>query len=98
MMWVKGLMDEFAESLTNSDQLIVTDIYAASEEAIKGVSGRILCNRVRKLTLLRLRTRLVFQEGTPKGLAQRGIVLECPWLMRLGVDQSRFQRRVRNHG
>jgi len=47
---VKGLMNEFAESLASSDQLIITDIYAASEKPIRGVSARILCNRVRKLT------------------------------------------------
>ncbi|MCR4336431.1 MAG: UDP-N-acetylmuramate--L-alanine ligase [Candidatus Omnitrophica bacterium] len=42
------LMKEFAESLLANDILIVTDIYAASEPAIEGVSSKELCDRIVK--------------------------------------------------
>ena len=35
----KALMDEFVTSFNEADFLIVTEIYAASEEKIEGVSG-----------------------------------------------------------
>ena len=45
---VKGLMIEFAESLIQSDHLIVTDIYAASENPIDGITAENLCEKIRE--------------------------------------------------
>ena len=47
---VKGLMEDFARSLVDSDQLIVTDIYAASERPIEGITAEKLCERIRAVT------------------------------------------------
>jgi UDP-N-acetylmuramate--alanine ligase len=43
----RALMEEFITSFNEADVLIVTDIYAASEEKIEGVSGTLLAERVR---------------------------------------------------
>ncbi len=43
----KGLMEEFTTSFNEADVLIMTDIYAASEEPIEGVSGEALAERIR---------------------------------------------------
>ena len=42
----QDLMEEFARSFNNADVLMVTDIYAASEEPIEGVSGSALVEAV----------------------------------------------------
>ena len=42
----QDLMDEFARSFNNADVLMVTDIYAASEDPIEGVSGETLVEAV----------------------------------------------------
>jgi len=47
---VKALINDFAESLTHSDSLIITDIYAASEKPIEGISAEHLCQKVCALT------------------------------------------------
>jgi len=47
---VKGFMDAFADSLTRSDCLIMTDIYPASESPIEGVTAEKLCDQVRAKT------------------------------------------------
>lgn len=44
----KFLMDEFAESLSLADCIILTDIYAASEEPIQGVSSEVLCDKIKE--------------------------------------------------
>src|ERR1041384_3244290 len=44
----QDLMDEFARSFNNADVLMVTDIYAASEDPIEGVSGESLVEAVRR--------------------------------------------------
>jgi UDP-N-acetylmuramate--alanine ligase len=44
----QDLMDEFARSFNNADVLLVTDIYAASEDPIEGVSGEALVEAVRR--------------------------------------------------
>ena len=44
------LMDEFARSLGLSDYPIVTDVYAASEPSIEGVTAKALNERIRFLT------------------------------------------------
>jgi UDP-N-acetylmuramate--alanine ligase len=44
----KFLMDEFAGCFTQADQLIVTDIYAASERPIEGVTTDALIARIRE--------------------------------------------------
>ena len=43
----RALMDEFVTSFNEADLLIVTDIYAASEEKIEGVSGQVLAERIK---------------------------------------------------
>ena len=47
---VKGLLKDFAQSLVHSDQLIVTDIYAASEPPIEGITAEKLCEEVQAIT------------------------------------------------
>ncbi len=44
------LMDEFAKSLGKSDYPIVTDVYAASEPSIDGITAKTLNERIRLLT------------------------------------------------
>jgi UDP-N-acetylmuramate--alanine ligase len=41
------LMDEFASAFNNADVLFVTDIYAASETPIEGVSAEVLTGRIK---------------------------------------------------
>ena len=43
----RALMDEFVTSFNEADLLIVTEIYAASEEKIDGVSGSVLAERIK---------------------------------------------------
>jgi UDP-N-acetylmuramate--alanine ligase len=47
---VQCLMEEMAGSLTNSDYVIVTDIYAASEPPIEGVTAGRLKEHIQRLT------------------------------------------------
>ncbi len=42
----KDLMEDFPAAFMEADQVIVTDIYAASEEPIQGVSGKILAETI----------------------------------------------------
>jgi UDP-N-acetylmuramate--alanine ligase len=42
------LMEEFARSFNNADTLLVTDIYAASEEPIEGINAEALTNAVKR--------------------------------------------------
>jgi UDP-N-acetylmuramate--alanine ligase len=42
------LMEEFARSFNNADTLFVTDIYAASEEPIEGVTAEALTNAIKR--------------------------------------------------
>ncbi|MDP2654031.1 MAG: UDP-N-acetylmuramate--L-alanine ligase [Candidatus Omnitrophota bacterium] len=46
----KFLMDGFVESLQLSDYVIITDIYAASEPPIEGISAETICGRLREKT------------------------------------------------
>lgn len=49
----KFLMEEFAQSFALADYLILTDIYAAGENPIDGVSSQLLCEKIKeKLTLV----------------------------------------------
>src|ERR1051326_7135236 len=41
------LMDEFASAFNNADVLFVTDIYAASENPIDGITAEVLTNRIK---------------------------------------------------
>ena len=43
----KALMEEFVSSFNDADVLIVTEIYAASEDKIEGVSGEVLAENIR---------------------------------------------------
>jgi UDP-N-acetylmuramate--alanine ligase len=42
------LLDEFAKSFDSIDHLIITDIYAASELPIPGVSAQLLCETIKE--------------------------------------------------
>ena len=44
----KLLFDEFVRSLLASDILIITDIYAASEPPLEGISSVALCDRIKQ--------------------------------------------------
>jgi len=44
----KILLDEFSTSFDSVDNLIVTDIYAASEIPLEGVSGKSLCDKIKE--------------------------------------------------
>ena len=44
----KALFDDFLVSFNNADEVIITDIYAASEREIEGVHSRFLCERMRE--------------------------------------------------
>ena len=44
----QDLMDEFARSFNNADVLMLTDIYAASEDPIEGVSAETLVEAVQR--------------------------------------------------
>ena len=41
------LMDEFASAFNNADVLLVSDIYAASENPIEGITAEVLTNRIK---------------------------------------------------
>ncbi len=43
----RALLDEFVTSFTDADVLVLTEIYAASEERIEGISGSLLADRIR---------------------------------------------------
>jgi len=42
----RDLMDEFTTAFDNADSLFVLDIYAASEQAIEGITGKALATRI----------------------------------------------------
>ncbi|MDD5059757.1 MAG: UDP-N-acetylmuramate--L-alanine ligase [Candidatus Omnitrophica bacterium] len=44
----KLLLDDFAKSFSQADYLILTDIYAASESPIEGVSVQVLLNKIKE--------------------------------------------------
>lgn len=44
------LLDQFAVAFKDCDELIITDIYAASEDPIPGVSGEMLAHKIAKTT------------------------------------------------
>ncbi len=44
----KDLFDEFTESFGQADELVLTNIYAASEEPIHGVTGEALADAIRE--------------------------------------------------
>lgn len=48
----KLLMDKFPQSFIKSDYLVVTDIYAAGEEPIEGVSAKNMIDLIRRKTPL----------------------------------------------
>jgi UDP-N-acetylmuramate--alanine ligase len=47
---VQGLEQEFIRSLTGCDYLIITDIYAASESPIEGITAQRLSRKVQEIT------------------------------------------------
>jgi UDP-N-acetylmuramate--alanine ligase len=43
----QALADEFAAAFADADEVIITDVYAASESPISGVSGELLARQIR---------------------------------------------------
>jgi UDP-N-acetylmuramate--alanine ligase len=43
----RDLLDDFAEVLSATDRLFVTEVYAAGEDSIAGADGRSICRAVR---------------------------------------------------
>ena len=43
---LQGLWDEFATVLKSADFVVVTDIFAASEDAIEGISGELFASQI----------------------------------------------------
>jgi UDP-N-acetylmuramate--alanine ligase len=48
----RDLLDDFGRSLSESDVLLVTEVYAAGEAAIAGADGRAICRAVRSRGLI----------------------------------------------
>jgi UDP-N-acetylmuramate--alanine ligase len=44
----KDLFDDFAKSFGSADEVVITEIYAASEEPIRGITGEALADAVKK--------------------------------------------------
>ena len=44
------LCEEFGEAFVSADQLVLTDIYSAGEQAIPGISGEVIKNSVERHT------------------------------------------------
>ncbi|MBP3780409.1 MAG: UDP-N-acetylmuramate--L-alanine ligase, partial [Selenomonas sp.] len=44
------LHEEFGKAFVSADRLLLTDVYAAGEEPIEGISGETILNEVRKQT------------------------------------------------
>lgn len=44
----KFLLNEFAESFDLADELILTDIYAAGELPIEGITSKIICDKIKE--------------------------------------------------
>lgn len=44
----KILIDEFSKSFDSADHVIITDIYAASESPIEGVSAKSICDKIKE--------------------------------------------------
>ena len=44
----QDLMEEFARSFNNADSLFITDIYAASEEPIEGITAETLTEAIKR--------------------------------------------------
>ncbi len=47
---LKHLMEEFAQSLSDIDNLIITDVYAANEEPLEGANALNLCRLIEKIS------------------------------------------------
>jgi UDP-N-acetylmuramate--alanine ligase len=47
----RDLIEEFTSAFDDADSLFVLDIYAASEQAIEGITGEILAQRIREKNL-----------------------------------------------
>ncbi len=43
----RELLDDFAEVLSGAQPLLVTEVYAAGEDAIAGADGRAICRAIR---------------------------------------------------
>jgi len=44
----KLLLDEFGRSFDSVDEVIITDIYPASEQPLEGVSARLICEKIKE--------------------------------------------------
>lgn len=62
----KDLMDDFATCFKESDSLVVTDIYAASEEPIDGITTKTLIKRIDELSGIKATYASSLKEGAQK--------------------------------
>ncbi len=62
----KDLMDDFATCFKDCDSLVITDIYAASEEPIEGVTTSTLINRIEELSGLKATHAYALIDGAQK--------------------------------
>lgn len=73
----QALADEFASAFGDADEVIITDVYAASESPIPGVSGELLARQIRAEHTGTVRyverARLLAELGTPA--MRKGMVI-----------------------
>jgi UDP-N-acetylmuramate--alanine ligase len=82
------LMDEFASAFNNADVLLVTDIYAASETPIDGITAEVLTERIKSYG-----HKNAEHVGAVDGAAEalRGIVREGDLVITLGAGSVNRQ-------
>jgi UDP-N-acetylmuramate--alanine ligase len=83
---VARLMQEFASSFCDADQLILTDIYSAGEKPIPGISGEVLAKAVSKTGYAHL-TYIPHKGDIPSFLAKT--VLDGDVVLTLGAGDIR---------
>jgi len=94
------LLDEFAQSFSGVDYLVITDIYAASEQPIKGVSGQALGVKIKALEKNR-ETRYIPKEGIAQHILE--IIKPGDLLVTLGAGDivkvsDELAERIKSQG
>jgi UDP-N-acetylmuramate--alanine ligase len=81
-------MDEFASAFNNADVLLVTDIYAASETPLDGITAEVLTERIKSYG-----HKNAEHVGAVDGAAEalRGIVREGDLVITLGAGSVNRQ-------
>ncbi|MCA9508397.1 MAG: UDP-N-acetylmuramate--L-alanine ligase [Myxococcales bacterium] len=74
----KDLMEEFAQSFKDCDALVVTDIYAAQEQPLPGISSKVLIDKIKASSSLSPFHVKTIDEGAKKIselMPQKGVAL-----------------------